>query len=363
MTWGRVLTGTRNPSVILGGSGALEQLPERAAQVRASGGRFFVVTDHNVRAAWGRRVLELLGSDIPSQDVLSLPAGEASKSVSTLAGCWDWLAAGAARRNDVVVALGGGVVGDLAGFAAATYLRGMPLWQIPTSLLAQVDSSVGGKTAVNIDSGKNLVGAFYQPELVLVDPSLLCTLPEEEFVGGLGEVVKYGLLQGEDLFSILEQESSAILEREQEVLGDIVRRCVMYKADVVDEDELDKGRRAVLNLGHTAGHALERTFGYGGLAHGRAVALGLLVALALSEETLGLGLEVSERTRRLLSAFGLPVSIDLPAIDSILAAASRDKKITAGTSGFVGLAAVGAPVWGVDVTETRLAAALEVIGK
>lgn len=361
MTWSRNLSETRRPSLVVGGTGALELLPARAADAAAAGARLFVLTDDNVMGLWGRSVLGLLGAAAHIDDILVVPPGEASKSVARLAGCWDWLAARGARRNDIVVALGGGVVGDLAGFAASTYLRGMSLWQIPTTLLAQVDSSVGGKTGVNLEAGKNLVGAFYQPELVIADPETLSTLPEGEYLGGLGEVVKYGLLHGEDLFSLLEANTGAVVGREHELLGDIVRRCVAHKADVVEEDELDQGRRAVLNLGHTAAHALERTLGYGTISHGRAVGLGLLVATALSEDLLGLDPRVRVRTRRLLDALGLPVTVHLPPVESLLVAASRDKKVTAGTSGFVGLAAIGAPVWGVDVPASRFAEALEVI--
>jgi 3-dehydroquinate synthase len=361
MIWSRRLSGTRSPSLVLGGPGALDRLPEQAANAARVGSRLFVFTDENVSAVWGLPILRLMGGAAHVDDVFVVPPGETSKSVTRLLECWDWLAARGARRNDIVVALGGGVVGDLAGFSAATYLRGLSLWQIPTTLLAQVDSSVGGKTGVNLEAGKNLVGSFYQPELVIADPATLATLPENEYVGGLGEVVKYGLLLGEDLFRVLEANSGAVTARDQEILGDLVHRCVEYKADVVDEDELDQGRRAVLNLGHTAAHALERTLGYGAISHGRAVALGLLVATELSEGLLGLDPKVRVRTRGLLETLGLPVSVELPPVESLVAAASRDKKVIAGTTGFVGLAAIGAPVWGVDVPSSRFAQALEVI--
>jgi 3-dehydroquinate synthase len=321
----------------------------------------FVITDESVQKAWGASVLERLGAVARPEDVLSVLPGEKSKSIESLAACWEWLAARGARRNDVVVALGGGVVGDLAGFAAATYLRGVPLWQIPTTLLAQVDSSVGGKTAVNLSAGKNLVGVFYQPELVVVDSRTLTTLPNEEYVGGLGEVVKYGLLHGEVFFSVLEESIDAINARDRQVMDRVVKACLDYKVDVVDEDEFDQGRRAVLNLGHTAAHALEKTMGYGALSHGRAVGLGLLVACALSEQVLSLDPQVRSRTRGLMGGLGLPVAIDLPSVESLLTAASHDKKVIAGSSGFVGLAAIGAPVWGVDVPAKQLGRALGVI--
>lgn len=361
MTWSRNLADTIRPSLVLGGPGALDLLPARSAAAAEAGSRLFVLTDDNVMALWGFPALRLMGSAASIEDILVVPPGETSKSVSRLAECWDWMAARGARRNDILVALGGGVVGDLAGFTAATYLRGMSLWQIPTTLLAQVDSSVGGKTGVNLEAGKNLVGSFYQPELVIADPATLATLPEDEYIGGLGEVVKYGLLHGEDLFSTLETNTAAIVARDETIMGDLVHRCVEYKAAVVEEDELDQGRRAVLNLGHTAAHALERTLGYGNIGHGRAVALGLLVAATLSERLLGLDPDVRVRTRRLLGKFRLPASMALPPVDSLLTAASRDKKVTAGTTGFVGLAAIGAPVWGVNVPASHFAEALEVI--
>lgn len=361
MIWTRELGGTRRASVVVGGQGAFEQLGMYALQAAAAGSRLFVITDENVERAWGERILDLLGAASGGDYVLALTAGEGTKSLSKLELCWNWLAFRGARREDVVVALGGGVVGDLAGFAAATYLRGLSLWQIPTSVLAQVDSSVGGKTAVNLEAGKNLVGSFYQPDFVVIEPGTLATLPEEEYVSGLGEVVKYCLLHGEDLLDVLEKNIDAVRVRDRQIMDDLVRRCVNYKADVVEEDEFDQGRRAVLNLGHTAAHALERTVGYGAISHGSAVALGLLVAVALSEEYLGLEAEVLTRTRRILERLGIPTTIDLPPVESMLAAATRDKKISAGGTGFVGLASLGAPVWGLNVTPARFAAALEVI--
>ena len=261
----------------------------------------------------------------------------------------------------MVVALGGGVVGDLAGFAAASYQRGVSLWQIPTSLLAQVDSSVGGKTAVNLRAGKNLVGSFYQPDLVLSDPRVLATLPESEYVSGLGEVVKHALLVSQEVFNSLERQAERVLARDPQVVGGLVRMSVGYKAGVVAEDERESGRRAVLNLGHTIGHALEVVEGYGALSHGQAVSLGLLAALAVSERMLGLDPDVRRRTEALLLRLGLPATIALPPTDLLLASAARDKKARAGSIGFVGLTAFGNPVWGLDVPSVEIERALEVI--
>jgi shikimate kinase/3-dehydroquinate synthase len=359
--WGRRIVSTGRPSLILGGESALLSLGETALFPRAPGSRFFILTDENVMRAWGERVLKLLGADASPEAVLVLEAGESSKSVRTLGRCWDWLADKGARRDDTVVALGGGVMGDVAGFAAATYQRGVSLWQIPTSLLAQVDSSVGGKTGINLRAGKNLAGAFFQPDLVVVDPVTLTTLPEPEYVNGLGEVVKYGLLDAGTLFARLEEGREAIAGRDAHVVGLLAKECVAYKADVVEEDEREKGRRAVLNLGHTTAHALEVAKGYGVVSHGRAVALGLLVALAVSERLLGLDPSVRERTRFVLEDFGLPVVTDLPDVGILLEATTRDKKAVASSSGFVGLRSIGDPVWALDVPNEVLAEALEVI--
>ncbi len=360
MIWNRTLEKTGRPSAIHVGAGALEVLGTRARQAAEGAARVFMVTDENVEAAWGEGIVHLLSPVLRSEDVLVFPPGEQSKSPAMLHSCWDWLAERGCRRNDIVVAAGGGVVGDLAGLVAATYQRGVGLWQVPTTLLAQVDSSVGGKTAINLIAGKNLVGAFYQPDLVVVDPVLLTTLPEVEYRGGLGEVLKYGLLDAE-LFRLLEEQSAAVIAREPQVLAALVLQCVDYKAGVVEEDELDRGRRAVLNLGHTAAHALEVTTGYGSLSHGSAVALGLLVALAVSERSLGLSPEVRVRATELLKDWGLLTALSLPPAQALLSAAAKDKKVTATGIGFVGLRALGDPVWGLHVSEDTLADALEVI--
>lgn len=358
--WGRRLYATERASMITGGEGVLDGLAPRAARAREAGSRFFVFTDSNVMTAWGDPVLHRLHGG-RSDTVMIVRPGEGSKDLATLERCWDWLAEGGARRDDVIVALGGGVVGDLAGFVAATYLRGVSLWQIPTSLLAQVDSSVGGKTAINLPTGKNLVGAFHQPDLVVADPQVLVTLPDEEYEAGLGEVVKCALLASPALFGWLEEGAQAVRRRDAAIVSEAVKKCVFYKADVVEDDERETGLRAVLNLGHTTAHALEVTHGYGVLRHGIAVALGLLVALAISERLLGLDTRVRERTRLLLHALGLPTTVRLPEMRGLLDAARHDKKARAGSRGFVGLESIGVPVWGLDLPEQVFREALEVV--
>ena len=362
MSWKLEVRGLRGASWIHGGSGVMDMLLERGARLSAHGRRAFVVTDANVARLWGRHILEKLGVCSGDERMRVVAAGELSKSVAEVEECWDWLTQVGARRDDVLVGLGGGVVGDLAGFVAATYLRGMELWQVPTSLLAQVDSSVGGKNGVNLAAGKNLAGTFYQPDVVLADPLLLDTLPNLEFRNGLGEVVKYGLLEGDDLFFLLESRAEAIRGREPAVMAEIVEWCVGYKARVVEADEMDRGERATLNLGHTTGHALERALGFGVMGHGFAVALGLLVALAASEEVLGTDPSLRRRTRALLEALGLLVSLPLPPLDGLLSAMSKDKKATGKGLGFVGIQALGRPVRDLDLTTPVLERALRVIG-
>jgi 3-dehydroquinate synthase len=213
---------------------------------------------------------------------LVLPPGEATKSAAHLAAVYDWALGLGIDRRTPVLALGGGVVGDLAGFAAATLLRGLPLVQLPTSLIAQVDSAIGGKTGINHAAGKNLIGAFHQPRLVLADPATLRTLPQREWTGGLAEVVKAALIADAAFFDWLESNWSGIVAREPEVVAPLVRRAAAIKAAIVAEDEREAGRRALLNFGHTFGHAIERAAGYGTFTHGEAVALGMRAALHLS---------------------------------------------------------------------------------
>lgn len=358
--WGRRLTATQRSSFVVGGVGALGVLGQRASATESEGRRLFTITDRNVAAAWGQHVAALAGHCL-DDSALVVDAGEESKSMSTLARCWDWLAEGGARRDDVVVALGGGVIGDLAGFAAATYQRGVELWQVPTTLLSQVDSSVGGKTAIDLRAGKNLVGAFYQPDLVIADPRTLTTLRQDDYVGGLGEVVKHALLMSPDALARLEAAVNGLMARDLPTVAAVVKESVNFKARVVQEDERELGLRAILNLGHTAGHAIEVVDGYGRISHGAAVALGLQVALAVSEDLLGLDPEVRARVERLCSALGLPTRRELPSAERLVAAAGRDKKVRAGSSGFVGLKAPGVPVWGLDVSREQLAQSLEVI--
>lgn len=358
--WARRLGGTSRESIIIGGIDALDLAVTRVETLVENGGGMRILTDENVLASQGDVFTENLGADT-ERDVFVIAPGEKSKSASELQRCWEWLAGRKTTRDDVVVAFGGGVVGDLAGFAAATYHRGIGLWQVPTSLLAQVDSSVGGKTAINLTSGKNLVGAFHQADLVLVDPATVLTLPKVEFVGAMGEIIKHALLDSEESLASLEASAAEIVRRDVETLSMLVKRNIWYKASVVEEDEKESGKRAVLNLGHTAAHGLERALGYGAMSHGQAVALGLLVALRVSEEMLGLSGTVRPRAQELMERFGLETSVRVPDAEVVVAATAVDKKQRSGGSGFVGLSDIGVPVWGVDVPPEMLKRALGVI--
>ncbi len=265
--------------------------------------------------------------------------GEKAKSTGELINLWETLAQAHIDRSGVLVAIGGGVVGDLTGFAAASFLRGIDFIQVPTTLLSMVDSSVGGKTAVNLVAGKNLVGAFYQPKVVLADMDLLKTLPANEFAAGMGEVIKYGMLGDAKLFETLEKTNA-------ENLAAIVRRCCEIKATIVAADERETasdGGRALLNLGHTFGHAIEKVAGYGSYLHGEAVGVGLM-AIARLSEILGLApnYSFSPRVEALLKKYNLPTQLRQPLpLEALMEAMALDKKVSAGTLKFVLMRAIG----------------------
>lgn len=295
-----------------------------------------VITDENVQEPHALRVAESLTGESVRVEIVAVEPGEPSKSIDVAAGLWEGLAELGADRQTVVVACGGGVVGDLAGFVAATYARGIRFFQVPTSLLAQVDSSVGGKVGINLPDAKNMVGAFLQPVGVLIDTVTLETLPEREYRAGLGEVVKYGVILDAALFDYLETHVAALINRDPDVLVHLVGRCCRLKADVVEQDEREQtGLRAVLNYGHTFAHALETLTGYGQLLHGEAVAIGMVCASRLAERLGRIDARLTDRQRRLLEGLGLPV--ELPELDpqGMLDAMMRDKKVQHGRLRFV----------------------------
>ncbi|OQB14753.1 MAG: 3-dehydroquinate synthase [Firmicutes bacterium ADurb.Bin193] len=275
-----------------------------------------VITDENVNTLYGERFLASLEGDTK---ILVLPAGEETKSLDRLREVYNFLLEFKITRSDTVVALGGGVIGDLAGFAAATVLRGVPFVQVPTSLLAQVDSSVGGKVAVNSTYGKNLIGAFHQPKTVLIDPECLKTLDKRFIADGMAEVIKYGCIRDEKLFSLL--EGGDIWDS----IEDVIMTCCDIKRAVVEKDEFDTGERMILNFGHTLGHAIENYYGYGRYTHGEAVAIGMY-NITLGGEKIKVTPEgTAERIKGVLIRYGLPYALDVPR-NALLNTIALDKK-------------------------------------
>lgn len=292
-------------------------------------GRVLVVTDTNVAPLYLERVRESLGGR--GDNALVLEAGEAHKTLATAERVIDELVARKCHRDATVLALGGGVVGDVAGFAAACFMRGIGFVPLPTTLLAQVDASVGGKTGVNHRAGKNLIGAFHQPRAVLADTSTLATLPDREYRAGLAEVVKYGVIGDADFFRWLEGRAGELNARDEATLTETIARCVRNKAAVVAADEREKGQRALLNLGHTFGHALESLTGYQRWLHGEAVAIGMVQAARLAARTGLCNEDVAHRVADLLARLGLDTGapVDLGA-EALLEAMEMDKKADAG---------------------------------
>ncbi len=318
------------------GDGLLSSLGRRCAALKL-GSRCAVITDRNVAPLYAKKAMASLVAAGFNPSLITGPAGETSKSVTMVESCYDQLAKHRLERSSFIVALGGGVVGDLAGFVAATYLRGVAFVQVPTTLLSQVDSSVGGKVGVNLKAGKNLVGAFYQPRLVLCDLGTLKTLPKREFRAGLAEVIKYGIIYDAALFARLEKDLPKLLAGHQASLASVVARCCEIKAEVVCQDETETGLRAILNFGHTIGHAIENTCGYGKYLHGEAISIGQVAAAKLSAEVVGLSDKEVDRITQLFVRAGLPIQIKLSATQrqKLMAAMLLDKKVSAGMVKFV----------------------------
>jgi 3-dehydroquinate synthase len=319
-----------------------------------------LITDDNVQKPYAMQVAENLGELDIESDVIVVEPGEASKSIDVAVGLWQGLLELGADRKTVVAAVGGGVVGDLAGFIAATYARGLRFLQVPTSLLAQVDSSVGGKVGINLPEAKNMVGAFLQPMGVLIDTAALATLPENEYRAGLAEVIKYGVILDAKLFDYLEAHAVAVNERRQDVLKHVIARCCRLKADVVEKDELEEnGLRAALNFGHTFGHAFESLTGYGTLLHGEAVAIGMLCAARLAKQLGRVDSEFVDRLRSLLLVYELPVSVPEIEPQLILDAMAHDKKVQHGLLRFILPSRLGHVELVGDIASADVHAALE----
>ena len=305
--------------------GLLEELADLLRDIGVTR-RAIVLTDDNVAPLYGRAIcgaLERAGLDAP---LWSMPAGERMKTLATVQSAYTWLAARHTERDDAIVALGGGVVGDVAGFVAATYLRGIRLVQVPTTLVAQVDSALGGKVGVYLPEGKNLLGAFHQPALVAADPDLLATLPAREWVAGLAEVVKHGLIRAAALIRMLEQHRAAIVARDPAVVGPMVARAAAVKVAVVSDDPFERGLRRTLNYGHTLGHAIEREAGYGVVLHGEAVAWGMAAAARIARAAGHCDDRFVAAQDELLRAFGLLQPLPGLSASGLVAATRLDKK-------------------------------------
>ena len=338
--------------------GALDELGALARGAGLSGGAF-VVSDEQVAAVCGERALAALRGAGFSASLIAVPAGEASKSLTLASKLYDWLIDERCERSAFIVALGGGVVGDLAGFVAATYMRGIPFVQAPTSVLAMVDASIGGKVAVDHPRGKNLIGAFYPPRFVLEDTSLLASLPPRSLREGFAEAIKHGFIMDPPMLDILERDAGRLLAVEPGITTEIVARNAALKAAIVSGDEREGGHRAILNYGHTIGHAIEAVCGYGDIRHGEAISAGMMAAAEIGERIGITPPAIAVRQRRMFEQYGLPLRHPGLDLDAVIAATTHDKRVADGRVRWVLLEAEGRPVIRDDVPEDVVRAAVE----
>jgi len=321
--------------------------------------RCAIITDDRVGPLYASRLQEILRGGGYEAACCVVPAGEPSKSLEQAARLYDQLLDAKLDRRSFIVALGGGVVGDLAGYVAATFLRGVPFVQVPTTLLAQVDSSVGGKVGVNLPRGKNLIGAFYQPRVVVVDTKTLESLPLREYRAGLAEVIKYGIIYDSKLFEQLEAQAERVFAKDLALMEKIIARCCEIKAEVVSMDEREDGLRAILNYGHTIGHAIEAVTRYGEYLHGEAIAVGMVRAARLSQRRGHLGKDAAVRIQKILERYGFDLTLRIGDLDSLLAAMKLDKKVQAGKIRFVLSKRIGEVLVTDEVTEADVREALK----
>ena len=344
-----VVTHSGGSYPILVGWGLLDELGERLLNLGLKG-TVYIISDDKVFPLYGRRAhVSLQRSNIEAHCYI-LPAGEQSKSLKLAEAIYEWLVERRAERGQLLIAVGGGVVGDLSGFVAATFLRGIPFVQAPTSMAAMVDASIGGKVAVNLPQGKNLVGAFHEPLMVVADVSALATLGKRELAEGWVEAVKHGLILDAGLFDTFEQHAEELMALEPEISEEVIRRSVAIKAQVVSEDERETlGLRTILNYGHTIGHAIEAATNYDRYLHGEAVSVGMMGAALISQRMGILSEEVVLRQQRLLERFNLPTSAPDVEPGQVLRAMSLDKKTRGGSITWVLLEGVGKAVLRRDV--------------
>lgn len=341
-------------------SQSFEALPDAVSHLHTKEHRICVVTDSNVEKLYLREVMELLAPCCARIVSYVFPAGEEHKNIDEVCGLYTFLIENGFDRNDCLAALGGGVTGDMTGFAAATYMRGIRFIQIPTTLLSQVDSSIGGKTGVDLKQYKNMVGAFYQPAAVFINTSVLKTLSDEQYASGMGEVLKHGLIRDENYYEYLISHMEEIAERDPGVLRKVVEGSCRIKREVVEKDPKEKGERALLNFGHTIGHAIEKQKAFS-LPHGHCVSLGMVAAAYISWKR-GLldDMEFGE-IRDMMVGFDLPISFDGLSSAEVLEATKHDKKMTAGHIRFVLLKGIGAAFTDMTVTDEEMLEAIDSI--
>jgi 3-dehydroquinate synthase len=321
--------------------------------------RYVIVTDSNVNTLYGQTMLAAMTQAGMKASLMEIPAGESSKNIATVMDIAGRLLAAGADRGTLLVALGGGVVGDLTGFIASIYMRSIPYIQIPTTLVGQVDSSIGGKTAVDLPQGKNLLGTFYQPRAVFADLNFLDTLPDKEFNNGLAEIIKYGIIEDEKLFKLLEEDMDAVKSRNLDHLLKIIETCCRIKKSIVEIDEREQGLRRILNFGHTLGHALEAVSDYT-LSHGEGVALGMIAAARLSAKMHYLPNDELTRVERVIAQAGLPTRIEATvAMDAVIDHLKMDKKKKDDVIHFVLIKKIGMPFVNGSVSEQLIGNVLE----
>lgn len=345
-----VSLGRRSYPIFIGPN-LLPKIGKECAKLKLAG-RCAVISDRNVAAFYAKTAVASLEAAGFDPILITVPPGETAKNLQTVERCYDQLAQHRIERKSFIIALGGGVVGDLAGFVAATYLRGVGFVQVPTTLLAQVDSSVGGKVGVNLKAGKNLVGAFYQPRLVLCDLETLKTLPDREFRAGLAEVIKYGIIYDAKLFARLERNLEKMIKLSPSMLASVIARCCEIKAEVVSQDETETGLRAILNFGHTIGHAIEAISGYGKYLHGEAISIGQVAAAKLSVDSASLPESDARRIALLFTAARLPTKINLNWFQRqrLFRAMQLDKKVSNGEIRFVLAEKIGKVAFGQTIS-------------
>lgn len=343
-------------------SGAVDRFARSITTACEDLSHAIVTADQAVATTWAEplaRSLETIGGDVPVRvNELAVPSGETSKSFKEFERLLEWILACGGDRRSVVIAVGGGVIGDLAGYVAASFTRGIRFVQVPTTLLAMVDSSVGGKTGINLPTAKNMVGAFWQPSLVLIDTAVLATLPERSYLSGIAEVLKYGVIDDAEFFAWLEMNADKLVARDGSALRHAIQKSCECKARVVGEDEREtSGRRAILNYGHTFAHALEATAGYGKLLHGEAVAIGMQMAARLALDLGMVDASVLARQTDLLRACRLPTTLAEADPDAMLPVMMRDKKVAHGKLRFVLPSEIGAVelVAGIEESAVRRA--------